>query len=101
MKEELIASVAGKAGLAPEQATSAVEAVLAFLKEHPGEISGLVGLPETTLMGEAKEKLGEAKEKLAPVGEKLGEAREKLAPLGEKVGGRVGRLFGRKDDPGG
>ncbi|MFN0146147.1 MAG: hypothetical protein ACKVT1_06530 [Dehalococcoidia bacterium] len=98
MKDQLIAAVAEKAGLPPDKATEVVDAVLAFLKEHPADISSLVGLPETHRMADAKEKLGEAKEKLAPVGEKLGEVGDKLGPIGEKVGGRIGRMFGKKDD---
>lgn len=89
MNEDLIASVAERAGLPPDKASAAVEAVLGFLKENPDKVSGLLGIEQgASKMGEAKEKLGEAKEKLGDVGERLGD-------VGEKVGGRIGRLLKR------
>lgn len=91
MKDKLIAAIAEKAGLSTEQATSAADAALGFLKENPTEIQGLVGIEGTGFVGDMKEKLGD-------VGEKLGPAKEKLGDVGEKVGERLGGLFGRKKE---
>jgi len=117
MKDRLIAQVAEKAGLDPERAESAVDAVLAFLKEEPTAVKELVGgdhgVDLRERLGEAKEKivpvaekgkeaLGEAKEKIAPVAEKgkeaLGEAKEKIAPVAAKAKDRFRELIKRDKD---
>jgi hypothetical protein len=89
MKDELIAAVAEKAGIAPAQAETAVDAVLGYLKEHPDALKELgLGGPDL------KERLSDAREKIAPVAEKgkeaLGEAKERVGPLAAKGKERFG-----------
>ncbi len=70
MKDKIIEMVASKAGISADQASSAVDTVLGFLKEHPDQISSLTGVSQENMLGDAKEKLGE-------------------------IGGKVGKLFKR------
>lgn len=42
--DQIVSMVASKAGIPADQAEKAVEAVLGFLREHPDQIKGLVGV---------------------------------------------------------
>jgi hypothetical protein len=113
VKEELIAAVTQRTGLGRAQAEEAIEAVFGFLRENPAEIGSLVGVETGSRSGTAgRERLNEAREKIAPVAERgkevVGEARERLAPVaekgkeaigevGEKVGTRLRTLLKRND----
>ena len=70
MKDKIVEMVASKVGISPEQASSAVDAVLGYLKENPEQISSLVGVSQDNMLDDAKEKLG-------------------------GIGGKVGKLFKR------
>jgi hypothetical protein len=91
MKERLIARVAQRTGLDAEKAGSAVDVVLEYLKENPTEMKELVGVEAGA---DIRERIGEAREKIAPVAEKgkeaLGDAREKIGPVAAKAGERLG-----------
>jgi hypothetical protein len=91
MKDKLIEMVAEKTGLDAEKAESAVDTVLGFLKENPAAVKELVGAEHGA---DIRERIGDARERIAPVAEKgkeaIGDAREKLAPVAAKAGERIG-----------
>ena len=57
MKEKLIELVCERAGISPQQADKAIDAVTGYLKENPDKIQELVGQFEMDDLGQV---LGEA-----------------------------------------
>ncbi len=98
MKEQLIQVVTEKAGIEADKAEAAVDAVLDFLKDNPADMKGLLH-PEGGAPADLRERLGDAKEKIAPVAEKgkeaLGDAKEKLAPVAAQAGEKIGEVGGK------
>ena len=97
MKEQLVELVTEKAGIDAGQAEAAVDAVLGFLKDNPAEMKGLLSADAAS--PDIRERIGEAREKIAPVAEKgkeaLGEAREKIAPVAAQAGEKIGEVGGK------
>ncbi|MGD9933685.1 MAG: hypothetical protein AB7T37_08180 [Dehalococcoidia bacterium] len=97
MKEKLIELVTEKAGIDVGQAEAAVDAVLGFMKENPADVKGL--LSDDAASPDIRERIGDAREKIAPVAEKgkeaLGEARERLAPVAAQAGEKIGEVGGK------
>lgn len=97
MKEKLVELVTEKAGIDAGQAEAAVDAVLGFLKENPADMKELLSADPGS--GDIRERLGDAREKIAPVAEKgkeaLGEARERLAPVASQAGEKIGEVGGK------
>jgi hypothetical protein len=56
VKEQLIAMVAEKAGLDTGKAEQAVEAVLGYLQQHPGQLKSLLGTDPGGLVRGMKDK---------------------------------------------
>lgn len=98
MKEQLIQFVTEKAGIEADRAEAAVDAVLDFLKDNPAEMKGLLH-PEAGASGDLRERLGDAREKIAPVAEKgkeaLGDAKDRLAPVAAQAGEKLGEVGGK------
>lgn len=97
MKEQLIELVTEKAGIDAGQAEAAVDAVLGFLKDNPSELKGLLG--DDAGSPDIRERIGDARDKIAPVAEKgkeaLGEARERLSPVASQAGEKIGEVSGK------
>ena len=97
MKEKLIEVVTEKAGIDAGQAEAAVDAVLGFLKDNPADMKGL--LSDDAASHDIRERIGDAREKIAPVAEKgkeaLGDARERLAPVASQAGEKIGEVGGK------
>lgn len=49
--DQIVSMVASRAGIPADQAEKAVEAVLGYLREHPDQIKGLVGVDMASASG--------------------------------------------------
>jgi hypothetical protein len=103
VKDKVIDIVVERTGIDRAKAEEAVETVLGYLRDNPGDLKDLAGIePAGPALRErvapvaekGKEALGEAREKIGPAAEKgkeaLGEAREKLVPVAKEAGERLG-----------